>query len=856
MAKAGCGFKACGRCRGLARGHLAPCTLLGKEQYFTMAEKVKIILDKNADILRLPAIALRGLVVFPGNVIHFEVGRKKSIAAVEWAISNNNALFLTAQQDIDTEDPTFKDLSHYGVVAEVKQVLRVSNELVKVLVEGKYRAKLLTLDSSGRFLLASTKAAPLRGVKTAEPARVEALLRSIKEAFEEYLALTPRLSKDVVFTILRSEDARFLCDYIPANLLLKYAEKQALLDEGTMLGRLEKILDVLKREVKVLRIEKDIQNKVNEQMDKNQRDYYLREQMRAISSELDDYEDTSEDAKTYAEKIQKSGMPQPAQEKLLKEVERLAKMMGNTQEAAVIRTYLDTCLDLPWAAKTEDNLDIHKAQELLDKEHYGLKKVKERILEILAVRKLAPDVKGQIICLVGPPGVGKTSIARSIAACLGRKYARMSLGGVRDEAEIRGHRRTYIGAMPGKIISAIISAKSSNPLLLLDEVDKMASDFRGDPAAALLEALDPEQNVAFKDHYIDLPFDLSGVLFITTANTLDTIPRPLLDRMDVIELSSYTRVEKFEIARRHLLPKQLLATGLKGKVKLTHTALYGLIDGYTQEAGVRNLERAITEVLRKCAKVIAAGDAQAITVTAKDLEPMLGPRRVKPSFLSRQDAVGVANGLAWTSVGGEILPIEVQIVRGGSGKLELTGSLGEVMKESAKLAITYAKAHAEEYGYSTELFKNADIHIHAPEGAIPKDGPSAGVTLTTALISCLSGRKVRSDVAMTGEISLHGQVLPIGGLKEKSMAAYREGMSLVLIPQENVPDLYEVDDAVKQALTFQPVTQLAEVLQTALLPLQKATPAKKAGPRGAAHARRKKAVPTAEPVANGAVPTM
>ena len=786
-----------------------------------MAEKVKIILDKNADILRLPAIALRGLVVFPGNVIHFEVGRKKSIAAVEWAISNNNALFLTAQQDIDTEDPTFKDLSHYGVVAEVKQVLRVSNELVKVLVEGKYRAKLLTLDSSGRFLLASTKAAPLRGVKTAEPARVEALLRSIKEAFEEYLALTPRLSKDVVFTILRSEDARFLCDYIPANLLLKYAEKQALLDEGTMLGRLEKILDVLKREVKVLRIEKDIQNKVNEQMDKNQRDYYLREQ-----------------------------------KKLLKEVERLAKMMGNTQEAAVIRTYLDTCLDLPWAAKTEDNLDIHKAQELLDKEHYGLKKVKERILEILAVRKLAPDVKGQIICLVGPPGVGKTSIARSIAACLGRKYARMSLGGVRDEAEIRGHRRTYIGAMPGKIISAIISAKSSNPLLLLDEVDKMASDFRGDPAAALLEALDPEQNVAFKDHYIDLPFDLSGVLFITTANTLDTIPRPLLDRMDVIELSSYTRVEKFEIARRHLLPKQLLATGLKGKVKLTHTALYGLIDGYTQEAGVRNLERAITEVLRKCAKVIAAGDAQAITVTAKDLEPMLGPRRVKPSFLSRQDAVGVANGLAWTSVGGEILPIEVQIVRGGSGKLELTGSLGEVMKESAKLAITYAKAHAEEYGYSTELFKNADIHIHAPEGAIPKDGPSAGVTLTTALISCLSGRKVRADVAMTGEISLHGQVLPIGGLKEKSMAAYREGMSLVLIPQENVPDLYEVDDAVKQALTFQPVTQLAEVLQTALLPLQKATPAKKAGPRGAAHARRKKAVPTAEPVANGAVPTM
>ena len=818
-----------------------------------MAEKVKIILDKNADILRLPAIALRGLVVFPGNVIHFEVGRKKSIAAVEWAISNNNAVFLTTQQDIDTEDPTFKDLYHYGVVAEVKQVLRVSDELVKVLVEGKYRAKLLTLDSNGRFLLASTKAAPLRGMKTVDPARTEALLRSIKEAFEEYLALTPRLSKDGVFTILRSEDAKFLCDYIPANLLLKYTEKQALLDESTMLGRLEKILDVLKKEVKVLRIEKDIQNKVNEQMDKNQRDYYLREQMRAISNELDDVEDTSQEAREYTEKIQKSGMPKQAQEKLQKEVERLSKMMGNTQEAAVIRTYLDTCLELPWASSTQDNLDINKAQELLDKEHYGLKKVKERILEILAVRKLAPDVKGQIICLVGPPGVGKTSIARSIAACLGRKYARMSLGGVRDEAEIRGHRRTYIGAMPGKIISAIISAKSSNPLLLLDEVDKMASDFRGDPAAALLEALDPEQNVAFKDHYIDLPFDLSGVLFITTANTLDTIPRPLLDRMDVIELSSYTRVEKFEIAKRHLAPKQLAATGLKGKVKLTNTALYGLIDSYTQEAGVRNLERAITEVLRKCAKTIAAGDAQTLTVSAKDLEPLLGPKRIKPAFFSRHDAVGVANGLAWTSVGGEILPIEVQVVHGGTGKLELTGSLGEVMKESAKLAITYAKAHANEYGYGTELFKNADIHIHAPEGAIPKDGPSAGVTLTTALISCLSGRKVRSDIAMTGEISLHGQVLPIGGLKEKSMAAYREGISVVLIPQENLPDLYEVDEAVKQAITFQPVTGLNEVLKTALMAPQPKAGAKKSS-RSTGGTGRKKASPPAKSAESAQVP--
>lgn len=782
-----------------------------------MSEKVKIILDKNADILRLPAIALRGLVVFPGNVIHFEVGRPKSIAAIEWAMNNNNAVFLTAQQDMDVEDPGFKDLYPYGVVAEIKQVLRVSDDLVKVLVEGKYRAKLLTLDSSGRFLLASTKASAMRGGKSSDPARIEALLRSIKTAFEEYIGLNTRMPKDVVYTIITSDSAAFLCDYIPGNLLLKYTDKQLLLNEGTLLGRLEKILEVLRRETKILRIEKDIQTKVNEQMDKNQRDYYLREQMRVISDELDDSEDTRKEAEEYRARIDALQLPEEASEKLRKEADRLYKMQGNTQEASVIRTYLDTCLDLPWHVFTPDNLDIQKAQALLDKEHYGLKKVKERILEILAVRKLAPDVKGQIICLVGPPGVGKTSIARSIAQCLGRKYARMSLGGVRDEAEIRGHRRTYIGAMPGKIINAILTAKSSNPLLLLDEVDKLASDFRGDPAAALLEALDPEQNVSFKDHYLDIPFDLSDVLFITTANTLDTIPRPLLDRMDVIELSSYTRVEKFEIAKRHLVPKQLAATGLKGKVKLNQSAIYGIIDGYTQEAGVRNLERTITQLLRKCAKQIAAGTTESMTIGASQLEELLGPKRIKPAFHSRKDSVGVANGLAWTSVGGEILPIEVQVVPGGSGRLELTGSLGEVMKESAKLAITYAKVHASEYGYAVDVFKNADIHIHAPEGAIPKDGPSAGVTLTTALISCLSGRAVRSDVAMTGEITLHGQVLPIGGLKEKSMAAYREHMSMVLIPKDNEPDLYEVDPVVKQALEFHPVSSLDEVLSLALL---------------------------------------
>ncbi|MEG0768638.1 MAG: endopeptidase La [Ruthenibacterium sp.] len=786
-----------------------------------MSDKVKIILDKNADILRLPAIALRGLVVFPGNMIHFEVGRKKSIAAIEWAMNNNNAVFLITQRDMDVEEPSYKDMYPYGVVAEIKQILRVSDDLVKVLVEGKYRAKLLTVDTTGRFLLAATKAVPLRGTKSLDSANVEALVRSIRDTFEEYYALNPRLPKDVAYTILTQEDAVALCDYIPANFLFKYSEKQELLSESTMLGRLEKILVLMRKETKILRIEKDIQSKVNDQMDKNQRDYYLREQMRAISDELDDGDDTREEAERYKEKLEALHLPEEAHEKLFKEADRLYKMQGNTQEASVIRTYLDHCLDLPWNTQTEDKLDINKAAAVLDKEHYGLKKVKERILEILAVRKLAPDAKAQIICLVGPPGVGKTSIAHSVAECLGRKYVRMSLGGVRDEAEIRGHRRTYIGAMPGKIISAMMTAKSKNPLLLLDEVDKMASDFRGDPAAALLEALDPEQNKGFKDHYLDIPFDLSDVLFITTANTLDTIPRPLLDRMDVIELSSYTRIEKFNIAKKHLLPKQLMATGLKSMVKLNTAALYGLIDGYTQEAGVRSLERTINELLRKCAKEIAAGKVKTFHIGAQNLEELLGPKRIKPSFCSRINAVGVANGLAWTSVGGEILPIEVQIIPKGSGRLELTGSLGEVMKESAKLAITYAKVHAEQYGFDALAFKDVDIHIHAPEGAIPKDGPSAGVTLTTALISCLSNRPVRADVAMTGEIALHGQVLPIGGLKEKSMAAYREGMRTVLIPKANTPDLYEVDEAVKNSIAFKPVSNVEEVLRFVLLPAVK-----------------------------------
>lgn len=816
-----------------------------------MSEKVTIKVERKK--LHLPTIALRGLVVFPNNLVHFEVGREKSIAAVEWAMANNSNVFLVAQKSMDTTEPQQADLFSYGVVAEVKQVLRVSGDLVKVLVEGKYRAKLSVLDASGDFLLSEVRPAPVRAGKADDAVETEALLRALKAGFDEYLGMNPRLGKDVVFAIVSSDDPAFLSEYMPANLLFRYEDKQAVMDEGTLNGRLKKLIEMLRRECQVMKIEKEIAEKVNESMDKNQRDYYLHEQLHIISDELGEGDDTHAEADEYRRRITELHLAEDSEKKLLKEVDRLAKMQGSNQEATVIRTYLDTCLDLPWNTFTVDDLDISRAQQILDRDHYGLKKVKDRILETLAVRKLAPDVKAQIICLVGPPGVGKTSIARSIAESLGRKYVRISLGGVRDEAEIRGHRRTYIGAMPGKIITAMISAKSANPLMLLDEIDKLAGDFRGDPAAALLEALDPEQNSTFNDHFIDIPFDLSHVLFITTANDLGSIPGPLRDRMDVIELPSYTRVEKYNIARKHLLPKQLKACGLTGKVTLSQSALYGIIDGYTREAGVRNLERTITSVLRKCARKIAAGETESVSVTGTMLEQLLGPRFVKPDFLNRTNAVGIANGLAWTSVGGETLPIEVQVMDNGSGKITVTGSLGDVMKESAQLAVTWVRVHAAEYGIDPEKLKKCDLHIHAPEGAVPKDGPSAGVTLTTALVSCLSGIPVRGDVAMTGEITLHGNVLPIGGLREKSMAAYREGMKTVLIPKDNEPDLYEVDDEVKKNLTFLPMQSLTQVLNAALL---KPNAAKSAA--GRTHTKKKAAdaaivPPTAEKPQPGAV---
>ena len=780
-----------------------------------MSEKVKIKIARN--VVHLPVIALRGLVVFPNNVVHFEVGREKSIAAIEAAMHGNSSVFLVAQQEMDTENPNREDLYAYGVIADIKQALRVSDDLVKVLVEGKTRARLLELETEGRYLQASVRPAPVRGIAADKRTQCEALVRSLKDCFEEYLSFSPQLSKDVVYNIISSDNPLFLSEYMPANLLLKYEDKQTILNETSLLTRLEKLLTLLREECQVLEIERDLDEKVNAQMDKGQREYYLREQMHIISEELGDAEDTRAEADGYRRKIEELQLEPDTAEKLLKECDRLARMQSSAPESGVIRNYLDTCLSLPWHTATEDDLDQTHARKVLDQQHYGMQKVKERILEILAVRKLNNDVKGQILCLVGPPGVGKTSIAHSVADCMGRKFARRSLGGVHDEAEIRGPRRTSIGAMPGRIISAMITAKSANPVILLDEIDKLAGDYKGDPSSALLEVLDPEQNRTFKDNYLDIPFDLSEVLFITTANDASTIPGPLYDRMDVIELPSYTRTEKFNIAKRHLLPKQLKNNGLEGRVTMTTPALYEIIDGYTREAGVRNLERTITSVLRKCAQKIAAGESEKISISASAVKQLLGPEKVKPTFISRKDAVGIANGLAWTSVGGEMLPVEVAIIPGGSGKIEITGSLGDVMKESAQLAISYARVHAEKYGIAADKLKTLDIHIHAPEGAVPKDGPSAGVTLTTALISALSGYPVRHDLAMTGEITLHGNVLPIGGLKEKSMAAYREGISTVLIPKDNAVDLYEVDAEVKEKIRFIPVEQLSQVLKHALI---------------------------------------
>ena len=789
---------------------------------------------------RLPVLALRGLTAFPNMIVHFDVGRMMSIRALEAAMKNGQTIFLTAQRELKTDTPTPSDLYQIGTICQIRQILRLPGDNIRVLVEGKTRAlahNFIAAEKDEDCMYAEVEELEDYVYGVTER-RAQALVRTAQERFGEYAQYASRLSPDVELTVAEGGDPGYLADYIAQNIPVDVAAKQEILEELGITRRLVMVIRMLGEETEVLKIENEIQDELKTQIDKNQKEYYLREQIKVIQTELGE-QDVAAEAESYRTRVLDLKLPKECEDKLIREVDRFAKLSGSTAEQGVVRTYLDTVLDLPWNKKSEERHNLAEAQAILDRDHYGMEKVKERIMEFLAVKSLAPDLKGQVLCLVGPPGVGKTSIARSIAESLNRKYVRISLGGVRDEAEIRGHRRTYIGAMPGKIINAMISAKSSNPLMLLDEIDKLAGDFRGDPAAALLEALDPEQNTTFNDHFIDMPFDLSHVLFITTANDLSAIPGPLRDRMDVIELPSYTRVEKYNIARKHLVPKQLKACGLAGRVTFSQSALYGIIDGYTREAGVRTLERTITSVLRKCARKIASGEAENVSVTGSSLEELLGPRFVKPDFLNRTNAIGIANGLAWTSIGGETLPIEVQVMDNGSGKITVTGSLGDVMKESAQLAITYVRVHAEEYGIDPERLKKCDLHIHAPEGAVPKDGPSAGVTLTTALVSCLSGIPVRGDVAMTGEITLHGNVLPIGGLREKSMAAYREGMKTVLIPKDNVPDLYEVDDEVKKNLTFLPMSDLAQVLNAALLKPKSVSarhphPAKKAKPVEAA----------------------
>lgn len=765
----------------------------------------------------LPVLPLRGLTAFPDMLIHFDVGRAMSIKALEAAMKDGQWIFLTAQKDLKTDRPTADDLYEVGTICIIKQILRLPGDNIRVLVEGKDRARALHYQKSedgGECLKAQVEVLydilPLGGER-----REQALVRTVQNRFEEYAALAPRLSSDVALTVAAGGNAGYLADYIAQNIPIDFSVKQEVLEELNVNRRLTFLIRLLTEETEILRIEGDIQEQIKAAIDKNQKDYYLREQIKVIQSELGE-QDVSAEAEEYREKIEKLGLPEESASKLRKETERLAKMSGSSAEAGVIRTYLDTVLELPWKTSTRTRHDLERAQKILDRDHYGLEKVKERILEFMAVKTLAPDLKGQVLCLVGPPGVGKTSIARSIAEAMNRKYTRMSLGGVRDEADIRGHRKTYIGAMPGRIIAALRQAGSRNPLILLDEIDKMGNDFRGDPASAMLEVLDTEQNNAFRDHYIEIPFDLSDVLFVTTANDLSTVPRPLLDRMEVIELSSYTAEEKLHIAHDHLLPKQIKKHGLKGtQLIVPEETLSAVISGYTREAGVRRLEQVIAKLCRKAAKKIADGSAKRVTIHPADLEAYLGAPKFKEDNVSKEDEVGIVNGLAWTSVGGEMLQVEVAAVP-GTGKIEITGNLGKVMEESAKAAVTFVRSRAEMLRIDPNFYKNTDIHIHFPEAAIPKDGPSAGITMATAIISALIGAPVRHEVAMTGEVTLRGRVMPIGGLREKTMAAYRAGIRTIIIPKDNQVDLEEVEQVVKDHVQFVIAAHMDTVMETAI----------------------------------------
>ncbi|MBQ7330390.1 MAG: endopeptidase La [Oscillospiraceae bacterium] len=761
----------------------------------------------------LPVLALRGLAVFPDQTVHFEVGRPKSVKALEQAMKKDQTLLLMPQRDIGCDDPEVSDLYPIGTVVRIKQILKPQGETVRVLVTGLCRARIQELTQSSPYLSGVVVSVPETEVM--DNLRNRALRREANAIFASYLDASEFPAQATQLRMMASESCGFIADCIAQHSSLDYPDKVGLLQQLHPVRRLETAVKLLRQEIEMLHLETDIQEKTKINIDRQQKDYYLREQMRVIRDELGE-DDESEFAE-YEKKILSLKLDETSEKKVLKDLERLKKQPFGSSEAAVLRNYLDNLLELPWNVYTKERVDVEAARKVLDKDHFGLQKVKERILQTIAVRKMAPDMPAQIICLVGPPGVGKTSIAYSVAKALNRKMARISLGGVHDEADIRGHRKTYVGAMAGRIMAAMIQAGSSNPLLLLDEVDKMGRDYRGDPSAALLEVLDAEQNKTYRDHYMEIPFDLSNVMFITTANTMDTIPRPLLDRMEIIELGSYTDEEKRMIAKNHLIPKQLNKHGLKkSQLKITEDAIREIITCYTRESGVRSLERCFAEICRKADMEILTGDnVRKITVTGSNLEQYLGVRKFLPDRLPSADQVGLVTGLAWTSVGGEVLEVEVNVMD-GTGKLELTGNLGDVMKESAHAALSYIRANAGKLGIESDFYKTKDIHVHFPEGAVPKDGPSAGITVCTAMVSALTGVTVRRDVAMTGEISIRGRVLPIGGLKEKTMAALRHGISTVIIPSANQRDLAEIDQTVRKSLNFITAENVESVLDVAL----------------------------------------
>lgn len=763
----------------------------------------------------LPLLPLRGLTVFPYMILHFDVGRVKSIKALEEAMINNQLIFLVTQRDAKNDSPNADDVYKIGTISKVKQLLKLPGDTIRVLVEGISRAEISDFTQTEPFFMAEV-VEKIYVDDEESMVEVEALKRRVVSTFEEYSKYNNKISPETVLSVMSIDDSDQLSDIITSNLSLKVEHKQDILDEFQPKVRLQKLLEILVKEIDIMQIEKDINIKVRKQMDKMQKEYYLREQLKAIQTELGDKEGITGEVEEYKRKLKEGNFSEEIEKKVLKELDRLLKMPSGSAEGSVIRTYLDWIFDIPWNKKTEEIIDLERAETILDEDHYGLEKVKERIVEYLAIRKLKNDLKGPILCLVGPPGVGKTSIAKSIARALNRNYVRMSLGGVRDEAEIRGHRRTYVGAMPGRIISALKQADSKNPLILLDEIDKMSNDFRGDPASAMLEVLDGEQNFAFRDHYMELPFDLSDVLFLTTANSLDTIPRPLLDRMEVISLTSYTEEEKVNISNRYLFPKQIEEHGLKkGSVKVDEQAVRDIINCYTREAGVRNLERQIATVCRKVAKKLVSSKQQSVKVTSANLEKLLGTKKFRYEKANEKDEVGIATGLAWTPVGGDTLSIEVNLMA-GSGKLELTGQLGDVMKESARAAMSFIRSKAEQYMIEKEFYSKYDIHIHVPEGAIPKDGPSAGITLATAMVSALTGIPVKRNVAMTGEITLRGRVLAIGGLKEKVLAAHRAGIDTIIIPIDNKKDLEDIPEVVRKKIKFVIAEEMDTVLNTAL----------------------------------------